>query len=173
MILAVCRKHPEVSVWAAGIVALAAAAATVMPPFSCAAHATTAARAATVPHLRVLHLSFMLQGIQDTLLEKELPDVPVNDRAMAINALLSSLKLQVGAGAHAQRWACWNEFGWNYCGGLQLAAGCLKGAVCQLLGPCPGCPPTPQILVNPADPSSHIYKANSVGDAARCAAAGC
>lgn len=24
-----------------------------------------------------------------------------------------------------------------------------------------------QILVNPADPSSHIYKANSIGDAAR------
>ncbi|PRW59184.1 DNA-directed RNA polymerase III subunit RPC6 [Chlorella sorokiniana] len=57
------------------------------------------------------------EGIQDTLLEKELPDVPVNDRAQAINALLSSLKLQ--------------------------------------------------ILVNPADPSSHIYKANSIGDAAR------
>ena len=49
----------------------------------------------------------MLQGILDTLLEKELPDVPVNDRAMAINALLSSLKLQVGAAANPAMWHGW------------------------------------------------------------------
>jgi hypothetical protein len=36
--------------------------------------------------------------------------------------------------------------------------------------PCRACAPLPvQILVNPADPSSHIYKANAQGDTARCA----
>ncbi|EFN57447.1 hypothetical protein CHLNCDRAFT_59631 [Chlorella variabilis] len=57
------------------------------------------------------------EGVQDTALEAELPSVAVNDRAVAINSLLASLKLQ--------------------------------------------------ILVNPADPSSHIYKASAVGDATR------
>ncbi|KAL4425784.1 hypothetical protein ABPG75_009800 [Micractinium tetrahymenae] len=57
------------------------------------------------------------EGVQDTVLEQELPNVSVNDRALAINALLSALKLQ--------------------------------------------------ILVNPADPSSHIYKASAAADTAR------
>ncbi|PSC67959.1 DNA-directed RNA polymerase III subunit RPC6 [Micractinium conductrix] len=57
------------------------------------------------------------EGVADTVLESELPDVSVNDRALAINSLLSSMKLQ--------------------------------------------------ILVNPADPSSHIYKASTTGDTAR------
>lgn len=35
------------------------------------------------------------QGVQDTVLEAELPDVAVNDRALAINSLLAGLKLQV------------------------------------------------------------------------------
>lgn len=80
----------------------------------------------------MLHLLVVLQGIQDTLLEKELPDVPVNDRAMAINALLSSLKLQVGAGAHAQRWACWNELAGITVGGCswRQAASKVRYASC-------------------------------------------
>ncbi|KAL4445817.1 hypothetical protein ABPG77_009016 [Micractinium sp. CCAP 211/92] len=57
------------------------------------------------------------EGVQDTVLEQELPNLSVNDRALAINALLSALKLQ--------------------------------------------------ILVNPADPSSHIYKASAPADTAR------
>lgn len=57
------------------------------------------------------------EGVQDTVLESELPNVSVNDRALAINSLLQTLKLQ--------------------------------------------------ILVNPADPSSHIYKASATGDTAR------
>ncbi len=61
------------------------------------------------PHRHVCDAtpSCLLQGILDTLLEKELPDVPVNDRAMAINALLSSLKLQVGAAANPAMWHGW------------------------------------------------------------------
>jgi hypothetical protein len=58
------------------------------------------------------------EGMLDTALEPELPGVTVNDRAEALNSLLSSHKLQ--------------------------------------------------ILVNPADPHSHIYKASAVGDTARC-----
>ncbi|KAI3438602.1 hypothetical protein D9Q98_001025 [Chlorella vulgaris] len=57
------------------------------------------------------------EGMLDTALEPELPGVTVNDRAEALNSLLSSHKLQ--------------------------------------------------ILVNPADPHSHIYKASAVGDTAR------
>lgn len=34
------------------------------------------------------------QGVQDTVLEQELPNLSVNDRALAINSLLSALKLQ-------------------------------------------------------------------------------
>lgn len=90
LILSVCRKHPEVS---REVLVLASALlgpfATCKPPFRSIA-------VTCIDLLGALLLLLLLQGIQDTLLEKELPDVPVNDRAMAINALLSSLKLQVG-----------------------------------------------------------------------------
>ena len=40
-----------------------------------------------------------LQGVQDKVLEAQLPNVEVTERALAINALLSALKLQVGSRA--------------------------------------------------------------------------
>lgn len=57
------------------------------------------------------------EGVLDTVLEAELPDVAINDRAVALNSLLASMKLQ--------------------------------------------------IMVNPADPSRHIYKPSTTGDATR------
>lgn len=80
----------------------------------------------------------------------------VNDRAVAINSLLASLKLQAG--------------------GVALFDG-VAGCGCAVVMRISGCSPFDhiktlalQILVNPADPSSHIYKASAVGDATRCVA---
>lgn len=127
MILAVCRKHAEVHRCAAPPLAAAAAAAACLLARACMPRSAACVfffclPSTPHPHLRHRHARACLQGVQDTVLEAELPDVPVDQRALAINALLTALKLQ--------------------------------------------------ILVNPADPSSHIYKAATTGDATRCAAAG-
>ena len=50
------------------------------------------------PPICTAHRS-LLQGVQDKVLEAQLPDVEVTERALAINALLSALKLQVGSRA--------------------------------------------------------------------------
>ena len=72
MILAFCRKHPEVR----------------SPPLR------------KLPwHGREQLATSSTQGVQDTVLEAELPGVAVNERAEAINSLLASLKLQVCARA--------------------------------------------------------------------------
>jgi hypothetical protein len=69
------------------------------PPFAaaCAPGAPCFAASPLLP-------SPVAQGVQDTVLEADLPEVSVNDRALAINALLSSLKLQVG---RCGAWSVW------------------------------------------------------------------
>lgn len=108
MVLAVCRKHKEVR--RAGLAARRRRRRSERR--SALAHAPPCPASSPAPP----RCPLPEQGVQDKVLESELPDVPVNDRALAINALLAALKLQ--------------------------------------------------ILVNPADPTSHIYKATQ-GDTAR------
>ena len=128
--------------------------------------------------------------MQDTTLEAQLPNVEVTERALAINALLSALKLQVG-------WLVgWLAGHWHIAREGEHSLACMAGLPCIAyvcsteqgsagfalpimsifqLPPCtptvPARPACVQILVNPADPSSHIYKANAQGDTARCALA--
>lgn len=111
------------------------------------------------------------QGVQDTVLEQELPNLSVNDRALAINALLSALKLQARGGGRATS-------------GMLASVGFLSKLFIEtflatiaysedvpsdksLQKSCTWCILALQILVNPADPSSHIYKASAPADTAR------
>lgn len=79
MVLVVCRKHPEVS--------------RRLPPPPPAA---TACRRSCAPTAAAAACPLLLtQGCPEKVLAEELPDVPVEDRAVAINNLLQAHKLQV------------------------------------------------------------------------------
>lgn len=113
------------------------------------------------------------QGVQDTVLEQELPNLSVNDRALAINALLSALKLQARGGGRATS-GMLASVGFSNLLILFIETFLATIAYSEdvpsdksLQKSCIWCILALQILVNPADPSSHIYKASAPADTAR------
>ena len=76
---------------------------------------------------------------------------------------------RAAAACLASSWHGWcgDSCSWAALGGLLWHASPLSSMHASVLEACPGADAATQILVNPADPSSHIYKANSIGDAAR------
>ena len=115
------------------------------------------------------------------MLEAQLPNVEVTERALAINALLSALKLQVGSRAswtasvalHCLSQQHETRQGWlappaRPCCSSHLPP-CLLACLARLCRAVPVRPCLCRSLSTPQTPSSHIYKANAQGDTARCA----